>query len=149
GQTMLDLLVIGAGLAGLSAALAAAEAGLESEAAVWAATASRHGKLNDLDAVEALAAAVRAALAVSAHPDPHFVKGLVRAIDELEALGRFGDAAGALTMLARAHLSLDDVGAAIRTLGRAAPLAAAAGRPRQEARIAELADRLARGEPVA
>lgn len=133
---------------GIRAAVAAVEAGLENEAARWVVEATRHGKQHDLEAVAALASAVRAALAITAHPDPHFVIGLVRAVEELEALGRYGEAAVALTMLARAHLALDDVGAAIRTLGRAGPLARSAGRPRQEARIAELADRLARGDRI-
>ncbi|MCB9633037.1 MAG: protein kinase [Sandaracinus sp.] len=133
---------------GIRAAVAAVDAGLESEAARWVVEATRHGKEHDLEAVASLARAVRAALAVMAHPDPHFVIGLVRAVDELEALGRYGEAAAALTMLARAHLALGDVGAAIRTLGRAGPLARSAGRPRQEARIADQADRLARGEAI-
>ncbi len=52
----------------------------------------------------------------------------------------------ALAMLARAHTTLGDVGAAIRTLARAQPLALAAGRPKLEERLGQLAERLACGD---
>lgn len=131
--------------AAVRAAVAAVFAGSESEAAVWVARAVPAAKAHGLDAVVALAEAVRAALALAAHPDPHFVRGLVRSVDHLEALGRLGEAAYALDMLARAHVALGDVPAAIRTLGRAGPLARAAGRPRLRERLHARADRLARG----
>ncbi|MEM9071824.1 MAG: protein kinase [Myxococcota bacterium] len=131
---------------GVRAAISALAAGHEGEASIWVETAVRAARRCDLEVVVSLGEAVRAALVLAAHPDPHFVKGMVRAIEHLESIGRLGEAAMALEMLARAHVELDDVGAAIRTLGRAGPLAAAAGRPLLEERLGEQAKRLARGE---
>ncbi len=128
------------------AAIACVHAGLDSEAAVWADDSARVARAHDLDAVESVAEAVQATLALQAHPEPHFVKALVRSVEHLEQLGRFGSAAMVLQMLARGHLALDDVGAAIRTLGRAGPLAEAAGRPLLHARLRAEAEALARGE---
>ncbi len=128
---------------GVRAGVAAFTAGMESQAGVWVEEAVRAGKRQRLEGVIALGEAVRAAIALSAHPEPNFVKHMVRCVEELESLGRLGDAALALQMLARAHLVLRDVGAAIRTLGRAAPLARAAGRPRLQERLVAEAERLA------
>ena len=127
------------------AAVACLDAGLESDAAVWADDAARAARGHGLDAVESLAEAVQATLAVRAHPDPHYVKQLVRSVEHLEAVGRHAATSLVLRMLAEAHVALGDVGAAIRTLGRAAPLALAAGRPQLEQRLLQRADELARG----
>lgn len=128
---------------GVRAGVAAFTAGLESQAAVWVEEAVRAGKRQGLEGVVSLGEAVRAGIALSAHPEAHFVKQMVRCVEHLESLGRLGDAALALQMLARAHLVLKDVGAAIRTLGRAAPLARAAGRPMLQERLVAEAERLA------
>lgn len=126
------------------AAVACVDAGHENEAAVWAAAAKGAATGQGMDAVACLAETVQAELALEAHPDTHFVRGLVRSVERLESLGRAGEAAMGLDMLARAHLALGDVGAAIRTLGRAAPMADGAGRPRLASQLRARADRLAR-----
>ncbi len=126
------------------AAVACVDAGRENEAAVWAAAAKGAAKGRGLDAVACLAETVQAELALAAHPDTHFVRGLVRSVERLELLGRAGEAAMGLDMLARAHLALGDVGAAIRTLGRAAPMADGAGRPRLASQLRARAESLAR-----
>ena len=128
---------------GVRAGVAAFSAGLESQAAVWVEEAVRAARRQGLEGVVSLGEAVRAGIALAAHPEPHFVRQMVRCVEQLESLGRLGDAALALQMLARAHLVLKDVGAAIRTLGRAAPLARAAGRPRLQERLVAEAERLA------
>jgi len=129
----------------IRAAVAYVDAERESEAAVWASEAAMVAKQHKLDAVRALADAVRALVALSAHPELNYVTSIVRSVEYLEALGRPGSAALALGLLARAHLALDDVGAAIRTLGRAGPLARAAGRLRLETRLQRSAEHLATG----
>lgn len=126
------------------AAVACVDAGRENEAAVWAAAAKGAATGRGLDAVACLAETVQAELALAAHPDTHFVRGLVRSVERLESLGRAGEAAMGLDMLARAHLALGDVGAAIRTLGRAAPMADGAGRPRLASQLRARAESLAR-----
>jgi tetratricopeptide (TPR) repeat protein len=126
------------------AAVACVDAGRENEAAVWAAAAKGAATGRGLDAVACLAETVQAELALAAHPDTHFVRGLVRSVERLESLGRAGEAAMGLDMLARAHLALGDVGAAIRTLGRAAPMADGAGRPRLASQLRARAETLAR-----
>jgi hypothetical protein len=128
------------------AALACVGAGQDSDATVWAGVARRAASEGGLQAVACLAETVQAALALAAHPDTHFVRGLVRSVEHLESLGREGEAAMGLDMLARAHVALADVGAAIRTLGRAVGKAEGAGRPRLAAQLRARADLLARGD---
>lgn len=128
---------------GVQAAVACVMAGREGDASRWADRGLDAARRQRLEAIVSLAEVVRAALVLAAHPDPHFVRGMVRAIDHLEGLGRAGEAAVALDMLARAHLALGDVGAAIRTLGRACTLASSAGRPRLHDQLRHHAERLA------
>jgi ATP/maltotriose-dependent transcriptional regulator MalT len=126
-------------------AAAAFEAGWESRAAVFAEEAIHVGRKHRQDAVVSLASAIQGALAVAAHPDPGFVKGMVRGVDSLESMDRPAEAAMALRMLASVHVALGDVPAAIRTLGRARPLAVASGQLPLAARLLRAAERLAEG----
>ncbi|MCA9577068.1 MAG: AAA family ATPase, partial [Myxococcales bacterium] len=131
--------------AAVRAAAAAFEAGWESRAAVFAEEAIHVGRRHRQEAVVSLGAAIQGALAVAAHPDPGFVKGMVRGVESLEAMGRPAEAAMALRMLAFVHVALGDVPAAIRTLGRARPLAVASGQLPLAARLLRAAERLAEG----
>jgi serine/threonine protein kinase len=126
-------------------AAAAFEAGWESRAAVFAEEAIHVGRKHRQDAVVSLASAIQGALAVAAHPDPGFVKGMVRGVESLESMDRPAEAAMALRMLASVHVALGDVPAAIRTLGRARPLAVASGQLPLAARLLRAAERLAEG----
>ena len=103
------------------------------------------GRKHRQDAVVSLASAIQGALAVAAHPDPGFVKGMVRGVESLESMDRPAEAAMALRMLASVHVALGDVPAAIRTLGRARPLAVASGQLPLAARLLRAAERLAEG----
>ncbi|HJL18305.1 MAG TPA: protein kinase [Sandaracinaceae bacterium LLY-WYZ-13_1] len=109
------------------AGVAALAAGDDAEAARRAADASRHAKAGRQEAWRSVASALQAALAIREHPEATWVPGIVRAVDRLEALGRSGEAALAVEMLAYAHLALDDPGAAARTIERAVGLAERAG----------------------
>lgn len=131
--------------AAVRAAAAAFEAGWESRAAVFAEEAMHVGKRHRQEAVVSLGAAIQGALAVAAHPDPGFVKGMVRGVESLETMDRPAEAAMALRMLASVHVALGDVPAAIRTLGRARPLAVASGQLPLAARLLRAAERLAEG----
>ena len=126
-------------------ATAAIDAGQEGVAAVAASEAIDLARAQRLQPVERLAEAVQALIALSGDPDGHYVRTVVRSIEALEGLGRPGEAAIALGILARTHESLGDIGAAIRTLGRAQPLAKAAGRLGLQSRLQQRAERLAAG----
>ena len=128
------------------AAVACVVAGQDNRAAVWAAAGKAAAASRQMDAHACLADTVQAQLALAAHPDTHFVRGLVRSVEQLESLGRSAEAAMGLDMLARSHVALGDIGAAIRTLGRAVPLASAAGRVRLAEQLQARAERLASGE---
>ena len=128
------------------AALTAALIADEGSAAVFAEHAARLGHARRDVGATALAAAVRGALAARAHPEPDFVPAVVRGIDGLEAAGRSREAALALEMLAVAHLALGDPPAAIRTLGRALPLAERAQNRPLAQRLGRAAERLAEGQ---
>ncbi|MEO0323105.1 MAG: protein kinase [Myxococcota bacterium] len=131
-------------MSAVRAALACLEAEQEPEAARWAADAVRLARQARSESVGRLAEAVQSTLALLAHPEPLYVQGLVRSVEQLEGQGRFAEAAYALGLLGLAHTVLGDVGAAIRTLGRAAPLARRAGRTPLAERLEARADRLAR-----
>ena len=130
----------------VGAAVACVRVGRDDQAAVWAEAAGRSARQSNMPAVLALAETVRSLLAVTAHPDPHFVKALVQNVERLELLGRKVEASVGLDMLALAHEALGDVGAAIRTLGRAVASAQAAGHQSLAHRLRTRAEALARGE---
>jgi eukaryotic-like serine/threonine-protein kinase len=56
-----------------------------------------------------------------------FLPAIVRAVERLSALGRRGEAALALELLASAHETLGDAGARMRALEKGAELARSAG----------------------
>jgi fructose-1,6-bisphosphatase/inositol monophosphatase family enzyme len=120
-------------------AVAAVEADRLADAAVMAEAAVRLGKKHSLETVVLVGTAVQATLAMMELPDTTYVTTIVRAIDRLENVGRFGAAALALMMLARAHVTLGDMGASARTLARAASLAGRAGHVPLEARLRDRA----------
>jgi tetratricopeptide (TPR) repeat protein len=109
------------------AALGALAAGDDAEAARRADAAARHAREGRQEAWGLVAGAVQAALAIREHPEAIHVPRIVRSVERLEALGRPGEAAMAVEMLAWAHLALDDPAAAARTLERARALAERAG----------------------
>ncbi len=113
--------------ASLRAALCFLEAGSEDEAVVVAEEATWIARKHDLPAQTALGVAVQAAMAVAAHTDASYVPGLVRAVDRLEALGRSGEGAYALGLLARAYLSRGDAESAVHALERGVDAAARGG----------------------
>ncbi|AKF07033.1 serine/threonine-protein kinase PknK [Sandaracinus amylolyticus] len=114
-------------VASLRAALASLRAGEGVEAAQRAEQAIRLARKRRLERIVLLGSAVQATIAVQEHPDASFVPAIVRAIDRLEALGRTGDAALAVELLALAHRALGDEGAASRARTRGADLARRAG----------------------
>ncbi|MEM9189541.1 MAG: protein kinase [Myxococcota bacterium] len=111
----------------IGAALAHLDAGEETDAIVLAEEGVRAARGRGLRVVATLGGCVQGALAVEAHPDPEYLGRLVRSADELEERGYLREAALAVAMVARANVALSDVGAAVRSLQRAAELAKSAG----------------------
>lgn len=128
------------------AALSAVAEHEEGHAAVRAGEALTLARDRNLPAVVALAQAVQSLIAIATEGDTHYVRAIVRSVDHLDELGRPGDAAEVLGLLAEAHVAIGDVGAAIRTLGRAQPFARQGGRLALEGRLAHRAEQLAAGE---
>jgi len=114
-------------IAALRASVACLRAGENVEAAQRAEQAIRLARRRKLERILVLAGAVQAVLAVQEDPDSSWIPPIVRAIDRLEAMGRPGDAALAVELLALASRALGDEAAATRATGRGIDLARRAG----------------------
>lgn len=109
------------------AAVSALATGNDTEASLRAADARRYGQEGRQEVWVLVASALQAVLAIREQPDTRCVPVIVEAIERLESLGRFTEAAMAVEMLSHAHLAFEDKDAAARTLERAARLASTAG----------------------